>query len=65
MNIRQGFHRLSMFVLALGWAIWMLITATESGSHMMSSLPYMFGFTLGYLAFCKAVAWVYSGFTGK
>lgn len=64
MNIRQGSQRLSAVLLGIIWVVW-LVAASNSLAKLGESIPYLLAFTGCYLAFCKAVAWVYNGFAGK
>jgi hypothetical protein len=68
MNIRTGFDRLSKLLLALLWALFLLVFFVDgmpNPAEFGESLVYMLVFTVAYMLFCKAVAWVYNGFTNK
>jgi hypothetical protein len=65
MNVRNGFHRLSMGVLFLAWALWLVFTVAtieEEAARRGEQFFYGLLMTAGYLGLCKGVAWVFNGF---
>lgn len=64
MNFRQGFSRLAWAIIVLAWAIWG-ISAIVNGKEAFrigEELVYGLLWTVGFMLFCKGVAWVFNGF---
>lgn len=65
MNIRTGFRRVSIGLLVLSWAIW-LVGAINNVESMPGRVGEQFGYglmaTVAYMLFCKGIAWVFNGF---
>lgn len=66
MNIRKGASRTAYFLLGLIWLFWLGVSIAEGNAFKFGQqLVNMLLFTLGYMVFCKAIAWVYNGFAEK
>lgn len=64
MNWGRGFKRAAYFLLGLIWLGALSLAGMDGGAAKVGEVVvYMLVFTIGYLLFCGAVAWVFRGFT--
>lgn len=64
-NWKRGIKRAHYFVLAIIWIITIAINSSSGAASVGESIVYLLIFTLGYMAFFRAVEWVVAGFTSN